>query len=112
MSDGVLQQILRLEQQIEVELAEERRQAEAWLAERQQAAAQKLQSARDAAAQSELPAARRRQLRAAAAARLRQGRARLRRLDQLGPPQLLAALQATLAPICGEDADDRPDGEG
>lgn len=111
MSDGVLQEILRLEQTIEAELAEERRRAEAWLAQRRQAAADEVALWRSAQADSALPETGRLELRRAAATELRHGRARLRRLHGFDSRRLQDHLRVVLDPVFGERAHDRPDGE-
>jgi len=112
MSDGVLQEVLRLEQTIAAELGEERQQAEAWLSAKRQEVQQQLQQQRDALQSAGLDKARRRELRRQAAATLHRGCERLRRLQRLDDGALRLALRKVLAPVFGEREHDRPDGQG
>lgn len=112
MSDGVLQEVLRLEQAIAAELAEQRRQAEAWLSAKRQELQDQLQQQRDALQRAGLAASRRRELRRQAAVTLHQGCERLRQLQRLDDAALRAELQEVLAPVYGEEEHDRPDGQG
>lgn len=112
MSDGVLQEVLRLEQAIAAELAAEQQRADAWLAEKQRAAEQQLQQQREALQQAALTPEYRRQLRRQAGERLRYGRARLLRLQHLSDVTLRQALQEVLVAVTGEGRHDRPDGQG
>jgi len=112
MSDGVLQEVLRLEQQIAAELAEQRRQADAWLSDKRQEVEEELRQQRDALQSAGLDEPRRRELRRQAAATLHRGCERLRNLQRLDDAALRQALREVLAPVFGESADDRPDGQG
>lgn len=112
MSDGVLQEVLRLEQAIAAELAEERRQAEAWLDAKRQEVQHQLQLQRDASQSAGLDESRRRELRRQAAVTLHRGCERLRRLQRLDDAALRQVLREVLAPVFGEGAHDRPDGQG
>ncbi|MBE0500920.1 MAG: hypothetical protein IBX47_05705 [Desulfuromonadales bacterium] len=114
MSDGILKDILALEQQIEAELGREQERAERWFANVCRAIDQELHAEQDATerATKQQSAAEIRCARQAAAQKLYQGRRRARRLIELPERTLLPFLAEPLQTVMTGRADDCPHGKG
>ena len=114
MSDGILKDILALEQQIEAELCREQERAESWFATVCRAIDQELHSEQDETerATKKQRAAEIRCARQAAAQKLYQGRRRARSLIGLPERTLLPLLAEPLHTVITGSADDCPNGKG